>query len=102
MITDLAYQQGVDSAWGAFMKTSGVPLTTFPKKVPAVPAVPAMLGGAAAPAAVAATPAVAPGKPGFMDSWKGQALMSLGAPLAMQGISNMMTPAQPQQNPPLQ
>lgn len=55
-------------------------------------------GAAPMPAPAAAptsAPGAAPAKPGFMDSWKGQLAMSVGAPLAMNAIQSAMTPAPP-------
>lgn len=120
MINKMAYAQGSKDALSKFAAPAVV--TAFPKMRPAAsgmhtvggsvvpptavrppvggdatrvtgaPAAPAMkppvMGGAAAPAVPAA-------KPGFMDSWKGQAAMQVGVPLAMMGVQNMMAPAAP-------
>ena len=118
MINELAYNEGSMAAYEKF--ATGIPpiaqVMKFGKgakgvagPAPHVSTPGVTLGGAANPAvtsqvhpSVAGQPATTTpatttpqAKPAFMDTWKGQAAMQLGVPMAMMGVQNMMTPSQP-------
>jgi len=104
MITDIAYEQGKTAAWDSFMKTSGVPITTFAKKV--VPAATQVAAPAAAAAVKPAGPvfggaaaaAPAAGAPAAGGGWKGLAKdvgVQMAVPLGMMGLQKMMEPSPP-------